>query len=400
MYTARTLASLAYVARQRGNFDECFRCADLSIQLMKTLNCIQGNCRSNSNYLYASILVSVTGGYIPLRKTLQDTLEPFMEAYRHGIQAGNVEYGLIAGICYAYVYTMVGLPRSRHVASDMECFGKDARNFGLSPSIQIMFPIFQQASMNLMGQYKEHVLLNGEAMKEEEVLAGLQGNAQKMTFRDICVMKLMLAVVYRDLDMAESMIDKLAEFPVSNPMVARMHLRQSFTGLAAFVLANDINDKDSKRCAATRRKFRSIDTESLNYFKTAVKNGSLNAYSIYLLLEAELAPSRKKYDEAIRVCSRSGHKNFEAIACEACGLWLLNQTKDDDWATHYVSQAFDRYTEWEAFGKVKLISRTYPFLAPSAMISLEGFGGHIHGKKVHNVNIVDMTKVVCINSLA
>jgi hypothetical protein len=59
-----------------------------------------------------------------------------------------------------------------------------------------------------------------------------------------------------------------------------------------------------------------------DYFEKAVKRGSLNAYPVYCL-SAEKTSSKTKYDEAIRVCSRSGLVNFEAIANENASLYFF-----------------------------------------------------------------------------
>lgn len=53
--------------------------------------------------------------------------------------------------------------------------------------------------------------------------------------------------------------------------------------------------------------------------KKDVKNGNGNAYSFYLMLQAEESPSKERYDECIRALARAGCVNFEAYMCERAG---------------------------------------------------------------------------------
>ena len=113
-------------------------------------------------------------------------------------------------------------------------------------------------------------MINVSAMQQRRDepgrLAKLEGQAQSMTFRDICTFQLLLASVFRDLDSAKQLLDDLLSFPVINPVIARAHLRQAFAGLAAFPLSRKTKDKNYLEIAHT----------VLDYFKEAVDHGSLN----------------------------------------------------------------------------------------------------------------------------
>ena len=270
----------------------------------------------------------------------------------------------------------------------MRSFGDEATNLGLAPTIQVQFPIVRQTALNLMCRSNDPnastTTLNGDAMDQESILSKVEGKGQAMTFRDLCTFRLMISYVYRDLDTASKMIDTLSEFPVSNPVIVRSHLRQAFTGLTSFALS-----REPSLSRKSKKKFLALANNAFNYFKQAVKKGSLNAYPIYRLLLAEKIPSKQNYDEAIRVCCRSGCKNFEAIAFECCGLWFADQ-RDDYWSSFYLSHAAERYLEWGAIGKADALHTTFPFLEATGDIS--SLGTNFRGKRVHRDYVMENTK--------
>jgi predicted ATPase len=346
-YIVLAMTLYSYTFRLTGDNDKCFSLADLAGDLLRKLSPTPG-----ANY--AKILVIIHSSMIPLKKPLQDSLVPFMEAYEVGIQTGDVEYALIGAMSYGYNYLFSGLPLAP-LESDMKGFGQESRHFGLAPSIQVQFPIFQQTVLNLQGKGENPSLLDGGAMDQIDLLSQVEGQGKSMTFRDICLFQLMLTYVFRDVDTAKQMLDALSTFPKLNPAITRSHLRQAFTGLWAFTLSRQTGKKKYKKLARS----------ALKYFKVAVKKGSLNAYPIYSLLLAEQSRNQATYDDAIRVCSRSGLMNFEAMANESAALYFFEEG-DEDWGMSYMSKALHLYQDWGAMGKAKQLREQYEFQARGA----------------------------------
>ena len=349
-FTALSMSMYANVEVRKGDDEKAFLHGDLSLELLKKVS-------SEPGELYAKLLAINHSSIIALRKPLQDSLDPYARGFRLGMQTGDVEMALIGAMCYGYTYIVVGLPLS-HLESDIQSYGEAARHFYLAPSIQVQFPIIEQAVLNLMGKSEHTTVLKGSAMDQDELLSEVEGNGQSMTVRDICIFRLMLAYVFRDMDVASEMLEKLLEFKSFNPAIARMHIREAYSGLAAFALLRTCPRGARKE----RKKYKGIAKQSFEYFKKAVQKGSTSAYPIYAFLIAEKDPSKEKYDEAIRVCARSGLKNFEAMANESCGLYFLREDRDKDWAKYYLSKAVDLFEEWNATAKARLLKEQYKFI--------------------------------------
>lgn len=131
MHTALSLAMIAVVEAQSGGNRECFRHSDLPLNLMNRLNRCNGTSvdetlemasgsslmltinstkeKNRNHSLCSQILVIVHAGIMQFFKPFQDGLNPFMEAYHHGIQAGDFEHAFCGAMNYGYVYAFVGM---------------------------------------------------------------------------------------------------------------------------------------------------------------------------------------------------------------------------------------------------------------------------------------------------
>lgn len=81
-YTAMALGCFAASLREQGKNEEAYTYGELSEGLLKQLS-------AHSNDNHAKILVIIHSSVIPLKKPLQDSLEPFMESYRVGMKSGK-----------------------------------------------------------------------------------------------------------------------------------------------------------------------------------------------------------------------------------------------------------------------------------------------------------------------
>jgi hypothetical protein len=212
--------------------------------------------------------------------------------------------------------------------------------------------MLQQVVLNLQGKSKNPALLIGDALDQEVLLKGMEGEVHSKTLRDLCTFRLMLAYIFRDFPTAKALIKQLYVFKTYNPAISLCYLRQVFTGLCAFTLSRQAQKKKSKV------KYQTIGKASLYYFKKALKSGAVNAFPLYTLLLAEQSRSKKAYDEAIRVCSRCGLMNFEALANESAALYFF-EVGDEDWAMYYMGKAAGLYEDWGAVGKAQALKDTY-----------------------------------------
>jgi hypothetical protein len=210
--------------------------------------------------------------------------------------------------------------------------------------------------LNLQGESNEDpTVLTGGAMDQQAALEEFEGRALWSVKRDIFTARIELAYIYGDLEVGKEMMAELRAYP-NDFVVARKYLRDSYTALMAFALARS---RCEKKCHIQGRKL-------LKQFEHQTKQGSLNAYPIYMFLKAEGASIESKdpenvkilYDDAIKTCSRSGLLHLAAMANERAGRYFLEK-HDQSLATFYLSRAFDLYDDWGASGKVDQMKEDY-----------------------------------------
>jgi hypothetical protein len=94
--------------------------------------------------------------------------------------------------------------------------------------------------------------------------------------------------------------------------------------------------------------------------------GSVNCHHIVALLRAEQVSVccndpvvvQREYDEAIKRAGKLGFKHNQALANEKAGVYFLEQ-KDEEWASIYLTRAWEIYGRWGARGKVRQMELKY-----------------------------------------
>ena len=357
-----------------GNFKEAFRISTLAVSLCSRFNESPGS-------QHAKIKGSANSSILAIMRPFHENLEGCIEAYRVGLRTGDMEFSSLSAMFYSLCYLCIGLPLAP-LEPDLISFGQEATLFGRPLSIVCLFGIYRQTILNLQTLPVYPTVLKGEAMDQDEILNLMDGKARSMTLRDICSFRLLLAVIYGDMNVAKEMVDTVSSFPFSDLVTFRGHLRVTYTGLAAVALGR-MGDK----------KYATIGRSIINRVKVDVKAGAVNLYPILLMLQAEENPSKTRYDTAIKACGRSGLIQHKAYMYERAGLQLSSSQKvGEGWAEYYLSRALAMYRDWGALGKVEQMKRKHAFLAESSSgPSVTSFRS-LKGRSRHEKKFADQIK--------
>ncbi|CAJ1946395.1 unnamed protein product [Cylindrotheca closterium] len=339
---------MAVHMRLEGHYKEASEYADFSLLLSER---IPRKLGSNHGYVK---MVS-TGCVFAAVRSFNSCLNHLVEGRADCLKAGLARETVMSVISYSTAYLCVGLPLEA-LKADLISYGKDSQQFGSPYTVQQVILIFHQTVLNLQQTVENPTLLCGEAMDQVKELQKVQGNALKMTLRDINSHRIMLAVLYNHWETAETLMDALEEYiDVNEVMILRGHLRRCYVGLAGFALSRKA--KNLQR----RKKYLSVAMKILKGFTAEMKYGSLNAYPIVSMLEAEKSPSKKNYDIAIKVCARLGMVHHEAYMCERAAEFFDEQG-DENWKDFYLVEAFLLYKEWGALAKAKRLQEDHSII--------------------------------------
>lgn len=285
-------------------------------------------------------------------RSFNKCLNELLECRSDFLRAGLAKQSIAVAIGYTITYLCVGLslPAAK---SDLEQHTQDARQYGCPYAVEQKMRILHQTIINLTDKVSMPSELSGDIMDQEEELQKVEGLGALRIRLGMDACRLMLCCVYCDWVAAEYLIDDLEENgDEQDGFLMRSHFRRCYVGLAAFAVSRSIEDpKDQKH-------YYSIGKKMLASFTKEMKYGSVNAFPIVTMLEAEKNPSKESYDKAIKACARLGLVHHEAYMCERTAE-LFRKKNDVEWVKHYISEAILLYGEWGAGGKVDKLLTDY-----------------------------------------
>jgi hypothetical protein len=134
-----------------GEYNEAFRFGQLALKARRG----KESYASSINLTYANLT--------PLQLPLGLSLEPYLSAYRVGLETGDLFFGTICLSCYALIYITCGLP--------LKPFADDLRNYGNQLKICHQdLPLTwilttHQLALNMMGESDDPLDLSRDAVR-------------------------------------------------------------------------------------------------------------------------------------------------------------------------------------------------------------------------------------------
>jgi len=308
------------------------------------------------------IIAMMHGAVLHWSHSFHESLDPLSQGYSALLSIGDMEKAFITAMVYSFCYVNLGLNLGP-LDSDLSNYHHASIQFNVVPSIRVMFPMMQQSLHNLQGNgyvaTQHPTALNGDIMKEEDVLKELEGSSQyQSTLRDMCACRLMLSCVFNDKEAMQRNLDDSMDISFQEPMVSRVHFRSTYTGMAALLLGHDTS---VQMPSSNRRSYLQLGRKMLEFFHDSVKNGSVNAYPVLVLLQAVDGRTEELYQRAITACGRSGLTHLEAIGNEQLALLLASGSLgniDQEAIDELLLRASELYSEWGAEGKVARLNAT------------------------------------------
>lgn len=339
-----------------GNYEKAYRYGNLSLRMQEQLN-------TKEFSVLTAVLVYTFARH--WKHPLSDGLCPLLRTYNLAVQAGDVETTLHdRGRDYASMALHCGNVPLWVVEEEVRAltfkFVK-SEDDGINP-VRIPFWLAQllpylQATLNLMGESENTILLTGDVMDEDALIQEAEATDNKIATTTILSNRYFLATIFEEYDIAEACMREI-ESNVGSIGI-RLHYvhwnMQFYRGLNCFGLYRNTKEK-----------------KYLHQARTIIKNvsklsdmGYVNFSPMFLLLSAEerslsegVKEVRQAYDRAIVAAAGGGCIHFEAIANEKCGAMFLNNNQPET-AEIYLRRAMHLMLEWGANAKVDQIEEKY-----------------------------------------
>ena len=184
----------------------------------------------------ASVRMKAHGNVLSQLQPFCNSVEPLLRCHEDLKLSGGVVDNVLGSMMYYFdSFFAAGLQLDSLLESKLLLTEKLCRSLG-RPGFLANFQIYRQFVDNLRSKAENPAEFQGKAFQEEEAVNRMNSNGRKMMLRDSSSYRLQLAFVFWNENVMHQMLERLRDYPLSDQMVARLHNRLCFTGLAAFAL--------------------------------------------------------------------------------------------------------------------------------------------------------------------
>jgi predicted ATPase/serine phosphatase RsbU (regulator of sigma subunit)/tRNA A-37 threonylcarbamoyl transferase component Bud32 len=287
---------------------------------------------------------------------LREIYPSFLDAYKLGLETGDVECVAMSAFMYCNYCYLIGLPLDQ-VNEEMETYGETLRKLGDKTNLNI-HNIFHQAIANLRGKSSEPCQLAGELFNEAEELAELEQNKDFAAVFLVYLNKQMLCYYLGDTIEAIKWSEKAKSHILEVPGHYWLQLNQLYDSLSRVQEYRSANKSQQKKY------LKQINNNQAKLIKSA-NQAPNNHLHKYYLVEAEKAQilgqpaeAMEYYSKSIKGAKENEFLQEEALANELAGQFYLNIGYEKI-ARVYLQEARYLYNKWGARVKVDDLDAKY-----------------------------------------
>jgi predicted ATPase/signal transduction histidine kinase/CheY-like chemotaxis protein/tRNA A-37 threonylcarbamoyl transferase component Bud32 len=330
-----------------GNIDKSYQFGTVALQLLERLNAPEQKARA---------LMIFHNFVMQWKQHIKQTLAPLRDAYKSGLETGDVEYAAHAINSYVYYLYFTGAELSK-VAKEMEKY-RQALIEMKQENILIRHSISQQTILNLLIATDNSCLLQGEFFDETKMLPLLQKQNDQNLIFFVYTNKLKLSYFFDQYSQA-----------VENSKLAEPYLDTAIgvyiTPIFYFYSSLSMLANYSNVAASEQKNFLKKVAKNQKKMKNWANHAPMNFLHKYYLVEAERArvldnykDAREFYDQAIAFAQQNDFLSEEALAYELAAKFYLSKGLEK-FAKLCLHDAHHKYQQWGAKTKVKHFEQKY-----------------------------------------
>jgi len=332
-----------------GNIELGYQFGQLSLTLLEKLN---------AREVQGKVWHTVNSCLLHWQEPASETLEKQRDSIQKSLEVGDIEFACYAAMFLSY-YTLAAKKNLDNVSQEQ------GKYILFLAKYQKEFPYFyakiwQQISLNLMGQYAtDRCLLIGESFNEVETLPYLKKVDNRHSVFSAYLGKAMLCYLYKEYEAAIEYLKLALEY--AEPVVTTMVYSDSNLFYSLALLARYPKAEPELQAEA-------LDIIEKN--QETMQNWASHCWENYRhkyeLVEAEKARvfgetlrAMEYYDRAIESAEEAGYINYQALANELAGEFYLSLGRKKV-ARTYLNDARYSYIRWGATAKVEDLEQRYP----------------------------------------
>lgn len=350
------------------------------------------NLNASNKELHCKTITIVTNFINVWKQPYRNTREPLSNAYKIGMETGDIECALIAAITSctnAFIYAN----DLNRIFSSLEKHNQQARKLHQIPILNVGL-IYQQSIANLMGTSEKPWLFSGPYFNQNPLEKELRDGKNTT---NLYILKLYLAVLFHQKDAALKYSKHIREGMLvapSSPTFVFFILYESLALISNFESASWI-----ERVKLLLRV--KLNQQKLRKWTQHAPENTLHAYH---LVEAALAifdgdkfSAIEHFEQAIDSANKNGFIKEHAFGCELAGRFYAEDNKQG-LAVYHFRKARESYVRWGANAKVRALDLEYAELrdghylesSKDNIVTTETIeSGILRHDVVHNSNYLD-----------
>ncbi|AFY44420.1 AAA family ATPase [Nostoc sp. PCC 7107] len=282
----------------------------------------------------------------------QETLAPLQQAYRSGLEAGDLVFAGFAGFTYCLHLYLTGQPLN-DLIQNINIYSHGIQQIGQQTALNFIKPC-QQSVLNLLGQTTNPIILTGETMDETIMLETLHQSGDQSGLWLLFINKLCLCFLFGEYSQALDVAQQAKQYLGGGAGTLSVTILYFYESLALLATSGD-----AEIIAANQ--------EILQKKALAAPMNFQHKYDLikaeqYRVLDQKLE-AIELYDRAIAGAKANGYIQEEALANELAAKFYLEWGKETV-AQTYMQQAYYCYAHWGAKAKTDDLEKKYPQILP------------------------------------
>ncbi len=291
------------------------------------------------------------------KEHIRETLEPIYDAYRLGLENGDVE-NATSSIHLHCVYSYFAGNPLPGLINNMREYQEEIQRYKQETNLNY-FNITYQALLNINGYTENPVFLTGTVYDETSNVPIHEKANDKTALCIYSINKMILHYLFGFYRKAVEYGEHAKEYQDSLVGLFFIPVLYFYDSLSLIMSCNNAPKKIKKNLLRELRK----NQKKLNYW---AENSPQNYKHKSDLVEAERLRlfgktdgAIRMYDKAIRGAKENRFMQEEALSHELAAQIYID-IEDIDTAAEHILKAHDIYREWGAHAKVKQLEKEYP----------------------------------------
>jgi PAS domain S-box-containing protein len=298
---------------------------------------------------------------------LRDALNPLLEAYRSGLETGDLEWAAYAlrGYCIQLFFSGGNLTA---VGEETERFTESLKGMKHTNTMYTLM-LLGQVVLNLTAYAEDRTSLRGERFNDEEMLPLLGDARDTDTIAGVRFFKCLLSYLFGDYGAAYEIFRDIEAHQETRGQFGFVLEARFYFSLVLLAVYHILDRKQQRFCLNTVAAYQKM-------MRRGADHAAMNYLHKWYLVEAERErvlgrdlKAMELYDRAIGGAKENGYVQEEALCNECAARFYLAATKEQI-AASYMREAHSLYRSWGADTKVHDLERRYPQLLADTGASL------------------------------